>query len=76
MANADLDNPLGFVDKRRVSTTSAALVATPANFFSIGALRTRLAAFNGAYYTSARLDQMSDNDMVYALRVADEAGSL
>lgn len=38
----------------------------------IGGMRTRLAAIDGAYYTADRLDQMSYNDMVYALRVADD----
>ena len=31
-------------------------------------MRTRLAALNGAYYTAARLNNMTRNDMVYALR--------
>jgi hypothetical protein len=76
VANVDIDNPIGFVDKRRVSNTSNALVGTPANYFSAGAMRTRLAAANGAYFTAARLDQMSENDLVYALRTIDDAGSL
>ena len=34
-------------------------------------MRARLTAKNGAYYTSARLDGMSWNDLVYALRLED-----
>lgn len=41
-------------------------------FLTSADMRTRLAAINGSYYTSARLNQMSDNDMVYALRVNDD----
>ena len=40
-----------------------------ANFDTLGAMRTRLAALSGAYYTTAVLNQMTWNDMVYALRV-------
>lgn len=46
-------------------------LATPANYSSVSALRTRLAAAN-AYYTSAVLDQMTVNDMVFALRSIDD----
>lgn len=78
MAQNDLYNPMGFVDKRAVSKggTSGTLISTPANYASVGAMRTRLAAINGAYFTAARLDQMSENDMIYALRLADDAASV
>jgi hypothetical protein len=39
-----------------------------ANFNTIQAMRTRLTALN-AYYTTAVLNQMTYNDMVYAVRV-------
>lgn len=42
----------------------------------IAAMRTRLTAINGAVYTSARLDQMSFNDMVYAIRLNDDPGTM
>ena len=38
------------------------------NFNNVSAMRTRLAALN-AYYTTAVLNTMSFNDMVYAMRV-------
>ena len=38
------------------------------NFNTVAAMRTRLAALS-AYYTVAVLNQMTFNDMVYALRV-------
>ena len=46
--------------------------ATPVNYSSVTALRAALTAANGAYYTSAFLDRLSVNDMVFALRnIAD-----
>lgn len=47
-------------------------LAAPANYVSNGSLRSRLAALNGAYYTAAKLDQMTTNDMVFALRSIDD----
>lgn len=41
---------------------------TPANYMSVAALRGALAAANGTYYTSARLDALTVNDMIFALR--------
>lgn len=38
------------------------------NMGSINEMRTRLAALNAGYYTAARLDAMTLNDMVYALK--------
>lgn len=46
------------------------------NYVSVTAMRTRLAAANGAYYTSARLDQLTVNDMIFALRNIDDATSI
>jgi hypothetical protein len=74
MANTDTANVLGFVDKRK--SGGGLPVTTPANFTSVSAARTRLAAIDGTYYTSARLDQMTLNDMVYAIRTADEAAGI
>lgn len=49
---------------------------TPANYASVDALRTALAAANGTYYTSALLDQLSVNDMVFALRNIQDAKTI
>lgn len=42
------------------------------NYVSVSAMRTRLAAVNAGYYTTAKLDQMCVNDMVFALRSIDD----
>lgn len=41
---------------------------TIANYGSVAALRGALNTANGTYYTTTRLDQMTVNDMVFALR--------
>lgn len=38
----------------------------------IQSMRDRLTAINGTYYTAARLNNMTYNDMVYAIRLADD----
>lgn len=46
------------------------------DYASINALRARLAAIDASFYTSARLDTLTYNDMVYAVRVNDSAGTI
>lgn len=41
------------------------------NLDSISAMRARLAAINGTYYTAAVLNMMTVNDMAYAIRLND-----
>ena len=77
MANIDLENPYGFVDKRVGRGNAATHVAAEsANMDSVYDLRARLTALNAAYFTATRLDAMTKNDMVYALRLgsSDSAG--
>lgn len=72
MANTQLSPPdINFVNSLRATADqggSGSNLNTPVNYASITALRAALAAANGAYYTSARLDQLTVNDMVFALR--------
>lgn len=71
MADTDLENVLHIVDKRRGrGTTSTEAMAEINNMTSISAMRTRLTALNGAYYTAARLNNMTENDMIFALKDA------
>lgn len=77
MAQHQLHNKQGFVDKERAVADSAAVpggsVTTPANYDSNTALDTRLLALG---YTQAQLDGMTQNDKVYAVRLSDDADSL
>lgn len=77
MADYENDPNLGIADKRKNSrTASTSNLGTPANYSSIGAMRTRLAAINGAYWTAARLNLYTKNDLVYALRLADDSAGM
>lgn len=66
----------GFVDKRRARDHGSPALAEYANYGQVSTLRSRLTALSATSYTAARLDSMTSNDMVYALRVAsaDAAG--
>jgi len=47
-----------------------------ANDSTLTAIRARLTAINGTYWTATRLDQATYNDLVYALRLADNASTI
>lgn len=76
MAEVEKTNILGFVDKRRVAGDTTLRAATPLNYVDVGKMRTRLAAISGTTYTTAVLNQMTTNDMVFAIRTNDDAASL
>lgn len=66
-----------FVDKRRGrGGTGAPVVAEIANMTSVSALKARLTALNATSYTAARMNTMTVNDLIYAVRIAsaDAAG--
>lgn len=69
----------GVVDKRQTQTGAVPLstqpLATPANYASEATLRTRLIAIGGVYVT-AYIDTMTLNDMVYAVRLSDDAAGI
>jgi hypothetical protein len=76
---ADFDvrgNVFGFNDKRNGRGAAATVLAETANLTDVAVMRARLAVLDAAYYTETRLNQMTINDMVYAIRVksADVAG--
>lgn len=77
MADLDINNPLGVTDKRAGrGSTGANTLAEYANMGSVAAMKTRLQAIDATYFTTARLNNMTENDLVYALRLrsADSAG--
>lgn len=78
MADLTLGNNFGVTDKRagRGNTTATSIIAETANLDTIADIKTRLAAINGTSYTTDRMNKMTYNDLVYALRVAsaDAAG--
>lgn len=78
MADLDLGNGNNsFVDKRQGrGQTGAPVVVEQANMASISTMKARLVALNATGYSATRTAQMTDNDLVYAMRVAsaDAAG--
>lgn len=74
MADLDLgSSQVGFVDKRLGrGGTGATVVTGIANMQSISTMKARLTAINATSYSPARLAQMTENDMVYALRLNDD----
>lgn len=46
------------------------------DYASITALRARLAAIDAGFYTAQRLDTMTRNDMVYAVRRLDSPATI
>lgn len=66
----------GFTDKRRGRDQSSPALSESANYQSVSTLKARLTALAPTSYTAARLNNMTVNDMVYALRLAsaDSAG--
>lgn len=68
MSNLDRGNPFGV---QKVATDNEDGSFTDPDLATIATMRTRLAAVDAGYYTAARLNGMTHNDMVYALRLAD-----
>lgn len=71
MADLEVGNPHGV---QNVSGTNRSGVLDNDNLDTIATMKARLAAVDEDYYTEARLNNMTMNDMVYAIRVADENG--
>ena len=78
MANAQIRNRLGTVDKRYVQGDAANRYSgtTTTNVKDVTSMRARLTAIDSATFTSSRLDQMTTNDMLYAIRLNDEVAGI
>jgi hypothetical protein len=79
MPSFDIEQPFGFQDIRQgrgIASGGAATLAEEVNYRSLTAVRARLTALNAAYFTSARMDVMTDNDLIYALRATGDLASI
>lgn len=74
MADHQIGNIHGVVDAQQ--STPGQDQFNDADLVDIDAMRTRLANIDGTYYTSAKLNEMSVNDMVYAIRKNDHATTI
>lgn len=75
------DSQIGSIDlsltfRNETQGTNAALVATPANYASIAALKARLTAISSTTWTTARMNQMTVNDLIYAVRLNDDPSTI
>lgn len=69
MADFQIGNPHGV---QKVDGDNRSGAYENENLVSIDAMKTRLEAVDSDYYTDARLDNMTFNDLVYAVRLADD----
>ncbi len=78
MADTEQEHTIGYTDKRRTQsqTKIPGTQGTTVNYNDVGALRARLTAVAAASYPATRLNTMTKNDMVYALRLADDAAGV
>ena len=78
MADAQTENILGVIDKRDTQGSNANPYSWTllGNFRDIAAARARLTAISSSTYPAATLDKMTLNDMIYAIRIADEPAGL
>lgn len=73
MANFDIGNRQKVVDKRAGrGTITSPLIWIDTHARDVSAMRARLTAISGTTYTAARLNTMTENDMLYALRMSDD----
>jgi hypothetical protein len=77
VANHNSGNPMGVTDKRfgRGGAKPHA-GSTVTNASDIASMRARLQVISATAYTNARLDSMTMNDMLYAIRLNDEAAGI
>jgi hypothetical protein len=87
MADQELGNLLGFAavdvggSGNRSDINGGGDESQQFGFFSndmsnIGALRGRLTTIDSGFYTTARLNSMTKNDMVFAVRTNDYASTI
>lgn len=76
MANLDVGNRQRVVDKRQNRGTTTNPVTSDASMKDITAMRARLTAINATTFTAARLNTMTENDMLYAIRMNDDAAGI
>lgn len=78
MADAQVRPINGILDKRQGRHASTTQVTNTFinNTKDIASMITRLKAISSTTYTDARLAAMTPNDMIYAIRLNDEAGGI
>lgn len=65
-----------FTCKNQVQGSDAKTLTTPANYASIAALKARLKTVDSTTFTDEVLNTMTVNDLVYAVRLHDDSGTI
>lgn len=73
MADHQIGAITGIASRTRASAREVKPVT---NMDSIANMRARLQTINATLYTNAYLNTMTENDMRYAIRLADQAGTI
>ena len=85
IADTEQEFEMGYVDTRRnnkgqelgaTNKLYAAQAGLNQDRVSVGAMRSYLNTANAAYYTAARMNSMTKNDMVYAIRQQVDAAGI
>jgi len=71
-----LANTLGSDGGRAGSASSDTPASVSADYNDVAKLRAALKSYSSTSYTDARLDLMTRNDMIYALRLAKAPSSI
>lgn len=66
---------IGLSNKAKAANATSMGLASVANYGSVSAMRSRLTAINSTYYTASRLDRMTTNDMMYAIKLNDDSST-
>jgi hypothetical protein len=85
VADTEQEFEIGYTSKKRnnkgqeLGGTNKEIAASAnllADIGSVGGLRAALTTFSSTTYTTALLNRMTKNDMVYALRLANDSNAI
>lgn len=69
MADLETGNPFGVMNSNGNNRSGA---YTNSNLATVAAMKTRLQEVDSGLYTDSKLNNMTYNDLVYAVRLADD----
>lgn len=79
-AQGQIGDLRGFVDKRRSTAAGAinpaTVLATIANYTDLNSIEAKLISTGNAAYTQAKLNLMTMNDKIYAVRLSQDSAGI
>jgi hypothetical protein len=77
MADAMIGPPnINWVDKRAVQGSASSPLTNPSDFRDHTTIKAKLVTLAAGTFTQTYMNQLTPNDLVYALRVLEEAGGI